>query len=920
MTNPHAALTFAQRACLAVYVVVAFAVADASDWVEPRAALDRDGFYYAGFNLRVTDEQGRPVEATVSVCRMGHGCGSTNGRLATTTTDESGRAAFRDVSSPDSVFVFVKPSIRLRPQYLPLEGVTNGIAELGTLRLKRNVVITGTVKRTTVGGAPTAVDEGWVSLYAVGNGARLRYASVRDGWFRLDDFDVEPMEIEFEDYDWKTPDYRVPLPIDPDRDRQHFELLVEPHAGGGGLLTVESSDVAPERAPVAAEVPTHRIDLRLVDTEGEPIRGAPVSVAGTPRAGPAVTDADGRFSMDTVGDPERLYISGPWGIVSIGVESPTDPELDHPVDVVADLIGQSEIEIPVLRRVELEVSGIDPEDLAYSFRKFTGPWQTVDQTLLERVLDDVPYQSLLRVDAPGRLPRFTAYPPHGPLVLDFTEDRQHALAVVDKDGPIAGATVDLIEVATPYLDRVAVNDPQSDIVLASMSTDADGRLARSGNPRALYVAYVYADGYDPARVLLQAGFETRVELVKRTVGVDFTGLSVGELLRVKVAGQDSLVALQRVADTSRIVVSLAPGTFDVSVENTDSVVERGTTFVVDGGPRVVDTSVDRRPELLLRLPELPVVPEIYRSEEETAAATPPVDRWTVWASRRTPPGRPVGAFAVTVFGGAPANGSPVVVDALQEPGETLARVLRFSGSGRWLVYLAAERRSLRHLYFVEVELAAGEKRELALPPLDASLEGSMAYEGDLEFHHHGVAGPRIMLIRAAGADTGWNVVNHLPERLAREGAERDRFVMNDLPAGDYHLFHHLGDGSAWGGIEVFLRGGGTTRIPRLGSDLPSSWTVDVVDSEGRPIRDQVLRVRDRMHEAWEAYSEIPTTGRYAADAPPIPPAARLDGEPVSFESIRPGWLELVLDDPDGPARHYLRKADPGSTFTLVVDD
>ena len=313
MANPHTALTFAQRACLAVYVVVAFAVADASDWVEPRAALDRDGFYYAGFNLRVTDEQGRPVEATVSVCRMGHGCGSTNGRLATTTTDESGRAAFRDVSSPDSVFVFVEPSIRLRPQYLPLEGVTNGIAELGTLRLKRNVVITGTVKRTTAGGAPTAVDEGWVSLYAVGNDARLRYTSVRDGWFRLDDFDIESMEIEFEDYDWKTPDYRVPLPIDPDRDRQHFELFVEPEAGGGGLLRVESRDVPPEGVPAAAEEPTRRIDLRLVDTEGEPIPGSRVRVWGEPRIEPAFTDADGRFSLDTVGVPEQTLRIGTMG-------------------------------------------------------------------------------------------------------------------------------------------------------------------------------------------------------------------------------------------------------------------------------------------------------------------------------------------------------------------------------------------------------------------------------------------------------------------------------------------------------------------------------------------------------------------------------------------------------------------------------
>ena len=82
-----------------------------------------------------------------------------------------------------------------------------------------------------------------------------------------------------------------------------------------------------------------------------------------------------------------------------------------------------------------------------------------------------------------------------------------------------------------------------------------------------------------------------------------------------------------------------------------------------------------------------------------------------------------------------------------------------------------------------------------------------------------------------------------------------------------------------------------------------------------------------MHEAWDANSELDrwlgystTQALFAADAFPLPPAARLHGEPVSFDSIRPGWVELVLDDPAGPARHYLRKAELGTKLTLVVDD
>lgn len=354
MPNRHTVLNLAWRACLASCAAGAWGVANATDWVESRTALDCGGINHAGFNVRVMDDNGLPVGATVSVCQSDSWCGR-----------------------------------------------------------------------------------------------------------------------------------------------------------GGRRLTrvVESRDVPPDPAPVAAEGPTHRIDLRLVDTEDEPIRGARVSVPDEPRADDAVTDADGRFLIRTVSVPERLFVSGPWGVVSIGVESAKDSMfLGRRPDVVADLLGQSEIRIPILRRVELEVSGIDPGDLAFSWRlHYAFPWHPVEWALVAHVLDD--NSSLLRVDAPGRLPRFGAYPPEGRLVLDFTEERQHALVVVDDDGPVAGATVDLIEVATPYLDWMAVNDPGADIVLASLSTDAAGRVLRLGNPRALYIAYVYADGYQPERVLLEANSE-----------------------------------------------------------------------------------------------------------------------------------------------------------------------------------------------------------------------------------------------------------------------------------------------------------------------------------------------------------------------------------------------------------------------------
>lgn len=773
--------------CAYLAAVGACSLDNSPDWVEPRTALDRPGTHHADFNVRVTDEQGDPVDATVTI---------PINPTATATTDDDGYTELRNIGSADWLFLSVTSGNRFRRQYLPLDGVSNEVADLGILRLKRNVVITGTVRQATDGEEPAAVEEGRVSLHAVGGGEQLAFSPVRYGWFRLDDFDVEPMEIEFDDSRIGTPDIRAPLPIEPGSDRLHLELTVE-----RGFLRVESRDVPPEPSTAAAEEPMHRVELRLVDTEGEPIAGSQVEASYPARGEPTLTDADGHFSLTTVGEPEQLYVTGPWGLVSFGVESPKGEHLRTP-DVVADLTAQSEVEIPVMRRVELEIAGVDAQGL------------------------------------------------------------------------------------------------------------------------------VYAKGYVPARVILQAGSEKRVLLVKRDVMVTFTGLGIGELLRVKVAGRGSLVALRRVADTSPVVVPLAPGTYDVSVANADSVVERGTTFVLGGEPRVVDTTVDRRPELVVRLPELPVVPESHRSQEENAAGTAPMDRWIAWASRRAPHDRAF-RYLDRRYAQAGTRERPVEGEVREEPGGTATQVLKFSGSGRWVVCLAAERRSLPHRYFVEVEMAEGEKREIRMPPLDASLDG--AYERDVVTGVHGVAGPRVMLVRSAGADTGWNVVNHFPGQAllpyqVADAPERHGFAMHNLPAGDYLIYHHLGEESAWGGVEVSLRGGQTTTIPSLGSEPPGMWRVDVVDSDGRPVRDRVLRVRDRMHETWEAFWEIPhsvgtfSTGSGAADPIPLPPARRLRGGPITFESIRPGWVELVLDDPAGPARHYLRKAEPGSKLTLVVGD
>ena len=107
------------------------------------------------------------------------------------------------------------------------------------------------------------------------------------------------------------------------------------------------------------------------------------------------------------------------------------------------------------------------------------------------------------------------------------------------------------------------------------------------------------------------------------------------------------------------------------------------------------------------------------------------------------------------------------------------------------------------------------------------------------------------------------------------------------------------------------------RVEGLGADETAALVVDAVDAQGQSIRDRVLRIRDRMHKDWTpAWKVVYTSG--TAHHTPLPPAVRLSGEPVVLDSIRAGWLELVVDDPAGDARHYLRKVEPGKTLRLVV--
>ena len=648
-----------------------------------------------------------------------------------------------------------------------------------------------------------------------------------------------------------------------------------------------------------------RFPGRLVTTGGRPLIGLPVEMSRQT----AYTDEDGRFEIASEYMIDSLRVPTPAGELYVaskpwfgGVDLDTlpshynvNPDTLPPLEVV-DFSMPFEARFETFRHLDLVVIGERQGRIAFSWLDWNG-WRSTTADLLRRVLGKSDTQTLVRATVPGRIDRLVAYPPRtSKLVFDYNKDEPHRLVVVDNGLPVTGAKVEIVDVATPLMVRLDRRDPQVPLLVYRATTDAIGRMTVAGDPDGLYVAYVYADGYEPARIRLESGGDTRVNLVARDVEVRFAGIRPGEVLRIKLAGRDTLVKAVPAVDHHPIAVLLAPGSYDAAVEDAAREISSGTSFTVSEGARVVDLRQDRRPEVALHPPD---------SRESMYSF--------VGATRRTLPHSHISlARFLQEWRKSGVGESPAQVEVVDDA----TRVLRFPGTGRWTVHVGSPRSY--YSFFVELDLAAGEVRRLRLPALDAALEGTMTYELDLDspfVRMHAIAGPRMVLVATGDPGIEWNVMSHLP----KDGREPNTFAVDALPAGNYLLFHHLADHLAWGGREVNVARGRSTRVAGVGTGRPARLVVEVVDAGGKPVRGRVLRIRDRMHKRWTPrwgdviYIEGPI------ERIPWPPAVPLQGEPVAFESIRAGWLELVVDDPAGDARHYLRKVQPGTTLRLIVD-
>ena len=874
-------LTPATRLAILAVLTLLGAQLAAADWVEPRTARDVPGTRHGTYLLRVVNYEGVPVETMVTLAERATAFSSRELTLAMAKTSADGRIEFKDISSRHPLVLRTEGPDGLRPSYQLLPEVVDGTVDLGTLSLQQNFVVTGVIYEHDAKGERRKVDASIALVDADTTHAFTWNRTVESpGEFRFEEFDDRPMSIKINLYAAEgTRTYNVPFALDPARPHRHL-LLTLPRDNLLREVVVEETEWLQP-----AESPKHTAG-QVVDESGEPLAG--IRVEGHVHADRRVrvilteTDEQGRFRMAT-----GNVLDG-WLVV---------PALTGGLWFELDTLS---FVVPTSGKFYPGVRGERSDRVAYSWLH-RDEWLPVDpEELYGGSNRGAP--ALLRAQVPGRIDRLDAYPPAGGrAVFDYRTDKFHGLRIVGGGAPVAGAIVQVVDALPPLALEAHWYIPRSGLHLNRVTTGADGRLNLAGAPNAIYVAYVYAPGYEPAHTRLVADKETVLDLVPRSAQVRFSGLGQGESLRVKVAHRDSLVARHSTDTNEPIDLKLAPGSYDLTVEDQDGAILRGRTVRVSAGAQGIDMGRDERPQVVVRSPD----------------AQAHLD-WIVSATRGTPRGGTVGRWERE-------NPSPILPGDATIAADSLdatTRRLSLPGGGRWLIHANAGR-ELRHALFTEVELEAGERRVLELPRLDASLAGRVTYTSDTpgDYHIHGFAHPRMMLLRAPGTGHGWNVVAGVVASPLRSEEKARPFELDQLPAGNYHLFHHLADGDAWGGIEVSLEEGSRTDIGDLDAHETGYWTVQVVRGNGRPVSDAVLRIRDRMYEAWSAFRTYENSDAIFADNPiPRPPAGRLRDGRVTFDKIRPGWLEFELAHPAGPVRHYLRKVEPGRTLRLVLDE
>lgn len=367
--------------------------------------------------------------------------------------------------------------------------------------------------------------------------------------------------------------------------------------------------------------------------------------------------------------------------------------------------------------------------------------------------------------------------------------------------------------------------------------------------------------------------------------VRLTGLGASETVTFRPAGSARLA--QETAGTS---VLLAPGRYDALVKGEHP---RGRTLTVDADTESVDLSADERPTLKLRFVESRQWQ--CRVEREAGGVAP-------------------SAMVMTVMG------TPEIMsDVVTRETEGGGREFRLPGAGPWRIRVATD--ELETWLEQTRSVAADEMLELVVPSLSCTLHGTASDFQELGGFFHGTAGPRLRLAADLEDEPAWDVFQSSARRADQDAPE---FEMGPLPAGRYHLHHHLsekgGGGwrtiAGWGGLPVDLTVPESVDVGDLAAPALGDLLVTLEETGGRPLERATLSIVDPMWEKWNVFTKQRTTGVYADLPLPRPPEVRVENGEATLPHVRPGRLSFRLATDDGYEARFTRDVDPAAPLVV----
>jgi hypothetical protein len=468
-----------------------------------------------------------------------------------------------------------------------------------------------------------------------------------------------------------------------------------------------------------------------------------------------------------------------------------------------------------------------------------------------------------------------------PIRFRYDLTMQRELTVRADDGqPISDAIVDLEKV-----EDLAANRR---IRLGTYKTSDAGQLRLAGGAEQLIEVFVYADGYEPRRAIWSPGMPLSLTLTPQDASLSFKTPPSAELARIRLAANPNIVRTINLRTAAQTL--LAPGEYEVTTyDDRGMVLGYQRINLRTAESKVVDLSADQRPRLTVRFPST---------------------GWKSGIEESTPRGGSVNWMAMIAVAGA-LEFEDVPATTVQSSTDR-EDVYLLSRAGRMQVQV---QNGDSPILWREINVAPDESLVIDVPAERATLEAPSNFDPG-RGHVHGIAGPRMQLI--ANDPSRWSITEFLPKQ-SKSGI----FTISGIPPGDYRLYHHLFNGradaasAAWGGVDVHLTAGKTTRIASLKTKL-GDLRVRLSDVSGSPINNATLRIRDRMSDSWRQIEENPAQLEQAGLPIPYPPAVRIVDGRATLSQIRSGWLEFLVERDTGSAYAYTMPVTLGQDLNVTV--